>query len=100
MLAADVIKDYVRTVMLPLASSGDVIAASLANLAEHGRRDLIGEGCAEERVNIERALDLRYVGQSYELTVPFDDGADMASAFTARMRSALATAISASLSRS
>jgi N-methylhydantoinase A len=81
MLAADVIKDYVRTVMLPLANSGDDIAASLANLAEHGRRDLIGEGCAEERLSIERALDLRYVGQSYELTVPFDDGADMASAF-------------------
>jgi N-methylhydantoinase A len=32
-------------------------------------------------VSIERAVDLRYVGQSYELTVPVDDGADMASAF-------------------
>ena len=81
MLAADVIKDYVRTLMLPLAGSDDVIAASLASLAEQGRRDLTGEGCAEERVSIERALDLRYVGQSYELTVPFDDGADMAGAF-------------------
>lgn len=81
MLAADVIKDYVLTIMLPLAGSDDVIAASLANLSQQGRRDLIGEGCAEERVSIERALDLRYVGQSYELSVPFDDGADMASAF-------------------
>ncbi len=81
MLAADVIKDYVRTIMLPLTDSDDVIAAELAKLAEHGRRDLIGEGCAGERVSIERALDLRYVGQSYELSVPFDDGSDMASAF-------------------
>ncbi|HEX8997763.1 MAG TPA: hydantoinase/oxoprolinase family protein [Ktedonobacterales bacterium] len=81
MLAADVLKDYVRTVMLPLAGGDDVIAAELARLAEQGRRDLISEGWAEERIVIERALDLRYTGQSYELTVPFDDGVDMASAF-------------------
>ena len=81
MLAADIIKDYVHTIMRPLTGSGDIIAASLARLVEQGRHDLIEEGCAEERVVIERALDLRYVGQSYELTVPFDDGADMASAF-------------------
>ncbi|MDE3230189.1 MAG: hydantoinase/oxoprolinase family protein [Chloroflexota bacterium] len=81
MLAADIVKDYVRTVMLPLSGSDEVIAAELARLAERGRLDLIGEGCAERRVSIERALDVRYVGQSYELTVPFDDGADMASAF-------------------
>lgn len=81
MLAADIVKDYVRTVMLPLAGSNAVIAEELARLTDQGRLDLIGEGCAEGRILIERALDLRYVGQSYELTVPFDDGADMASAF-------------------
>ena len=81
MLAADVIKDYVRTIMLPLAGAGEVIAAELAKLAEQGRRDLITEGFTEGRMSIERALDLRYMGQSYELTVPYDDGAGMASAF-------------------
>ncbi|HET9110235.1 MAG TPA: hydantoinase/oxoprolinase family protein [Ktedonobacterales bacterium] len=81
MLAADIIKDYVRTIMLPLTGSDDVIAAALARLAEQGRHDLSGEDCAEERIIIERALDLRYMGQSYELTVPFDEEADMASAF-------------------
>lgn len=81
MLAADIVKDYVRTVMLPLTGSNAVIAAELARLTDQGRLDLIDEGCAEGRIVIECALDLRYVGQSYELTVPFDDGADMASAF-------------------
>ncbi|HZC06557.1 MAG TPA: hydantoinase/oxoprolinase family protein [Ktedonobacterales bacterium] len=81
MLAADIIKDYVRTIMLPLAGSDDVIAATLARLVEQGRRDLSEEDCADERIIIERALDLRYMGQSYELTVPFDEGTDMASAF-------------------
>jgi len=81
MLAADIVKDYVRTIMLPLTGSPEVITAELAKLAEQGRLDLIDEGCAEGRILIERALDLRYAGQSYELTVPFDDGADMASAF-------------------
>ncbi len=81
MLAADIVKDYVRTIMLPLTGSPEVITAELAKLAEQGRLDLIDEGCAEGRILIERALDLRYAGQSYELTVSFDDGADMASAF-------------------
>lgn len=81
MLAADVIKDYVRTVMLPLIGSDDTIAAALARLSEQGRRDLIDEGYADERISLERYLDMRYVGQSYELTIPFAEGAGMASAF-------------------
>ncbi|HEX9037915.1 MAG TPA: hydantoinase/oxoprolinase family protein [Ktedonobacterales bacterium] len=81
MLAADTVKDYVRTIMAPLAGSEEVVATELARLVERGRLDLIAEGCAEGRMIIERALDLRYMGQSYELTVPFDDAADMAGAF-------------------
>jgi N-methylhydantoinase A len=79
MLVADVVKDYVRTVMLP----GDTASASLAEmfapLVEHGRRETVAEGVPEADVTVHRELDMRYRGQSYELTVPLTD--DYAAAF-------------------
>jgi len=81
MLAADVVKDYVRTVMLPFVGSEAALAAALADLEAQGRRDLIAEGFAEERIVIERYLDMRYVGQSYELKIPFDEATSQADAF-------------------
>ncbi len=73
MLVADVVKDYVRTVMLP----GDTEAASLAEmfapLVERGCRETVEEGVPEADVTVHRELDTRYRGQSYELTVPLTD---------------------------
>jgi N-methylhydantoinase A len=71
MLVADILKDYVRTVMVPLEEAEEIIGATLSALEEQGRRDLQREGVREEHLQIERYLDLRYYGQSYELTVPF-----------------------------
>jgi N-methylhydantoinase A len=71
MLVADTIKDYVRTVMLPSESAEHTVAAVLAELAKQGYRDLLNEGIAAEQIVIERFLDMRYVGQSYELVIPF-----------------------------
>lgn len=82
MLVADTLKDYVRTVMVPIENAQEVITTTLATLEEQGRRDLEHEGVPAERLVIERYLDLRYVGQSYELTIPFDgDSAQAASRF-------------------
>nr|BBH92349.1 N-methylhydantoinase A [Thermogemmatispora argillosa] len=74
MLVADVLKDYVRTLMLPIdqEQAQATIAATLQALEEQGRSDLLREGFAPEQIQIERYLDLRYVGQSYELTIPFE----------------------------
>lgn len=80
MLVADVLKDYVRTLMVPIdqEQAQATIEAALAALEEQGRADLLAEGFAPEQIQIERYLDLRYVGQSYELTIPF--GGDCARA--------------------
>ncbi len=79
MLVADVVKDYVRTVMLP----GDTAVASLAEmfdpLVDRGRRETAAEGVPDPDVTVQRQLDMRYRGQSYELTVPLTD--DYAAAF-------------------
>ncbi|MBA2474607.1 MAG: hydantoinase/oxoprolinase family protein [Actinobacteria bacterium] len=44
-----------------------------ARLEEEGRRELAREGLATEDVSFVRRVELRYVGQSYELTVPAAD---------------------------
>ncbi len=71
MLAADVLKDYVRTVMVDATQAAAAIEPVFAELAATGEADLAAEGIAPEQIRIERLLDLRYVGQSYELVVPY-----------------------------
>ncbi len=72
MLTADVLKDYVQTVMVSSGEASGKVEPVFAELEQRGRDDLRREGIEPERVMIERYLDLRYVGQSYELLVPYD----------------------------
>ena len=71
MLVADVVKDYSQTVMLPGDIDQSKIITALTSLIEIGERDMRCEGIAEESTFIERYLDMRYRGQSYELQIPF-----------------------------
>ena len=71
MLAAEVIKDYTQTVMLPGETPLSDLAARLEPLARRGRHELRAEGVPEEAIRLEPFLDMRYRGQSYELIVPF-----------------------------
>jgi N-methylhydantoinase A len=78
MLAADIRKDYVQTVMLgQLAGTGELVDV-FEQLTGHGEREIRAEGVPDERIDIERYLDVRYQGQSYELTVPFVSTVDAA----------------------
>ncbi|GAC1475324.1 MAG: hydantoinase/oxoprolinase family protein [Ktedonobacteraceae bacterium] len=72
MLIADTLKDYVRTVMVPAEQAQEVVRPIIAELEEQGRSDLAQEGIPPEKISIERYLDMRYVGQSYELTIGFE----------------------------
>lgn len=68
---ADVVKDYTRTVML--SGEGLVFPAleqAFIPLESQAREDLGREGFGEGSWRLERLLDVRYTGQSYELTVP------------------------------
>ncbi len=73
MLTADTLKDYVRTVMVAAEKAQAIVEPVCAELEEQGRADLVREGIAAQHIVIERYLDLRYVGQSYELVVPFEE---------------------------
>jgi N-methylhydantoinase A/oxoprolinase/acetone carboxylase beta subunit len=71
MLLADVVKDYACTVL----RRGDAVDAGeldalFAPMVTQASRDLADEGFAGDRAHVERRLDVRYAGQSYELTVP------------------------------
>ena len=69
---ADVVKDYSRTVML----RGADLDRSRLEEEFHGmellaRNELLQEGMPAERMTARRFLDVRYVGQSFELTVDY-----------------------------
>ena len=69
---ADVVKDYSRTVML---RGGDLERERLEE-EFHGmeglaRAELEQEGLPSQRMTARRFLDVRYVGQSFELTVDY-----------------------------
>ena len=73
MLMADVVKDYSQTVMLPGQSSVESIQSTIAPLLERAKNDLLAEGIEEANLVLESQLDLRFRGQSYELTIPFTE---------------------------
>jgi len=80
MLAADVMKDYSLTVMMRLPDVVDdatvrQVALHFRTLAQRGWTEILTEGLPKDQVQVHTALDMRYVGQSFELTVPFDDTA-------------------------
>lgn len=75
---ADIVKDYSRTVLI---GPGEIEQARLEEafrpLEEQARFELAQEGLAEEQMELRRLLDLRYVGQSYELSVPYPADAEV-----------------------
>jgi N-methylhydantoinase A len=76
LLTTDLKRDAAVTVMRRLAEV-DVadLDAQFAHLENAGREELEAEGLAADRVEFFRQLDLRYLGQSFELTIPAGDDA-------------------------
>jgi N-methylhydantoinase A len=73
-LRADVAKDFSHTIRLEVRNASQVrgkLRPEFAVLERKGREQMRAEGFARDSVSIDRTLDVRYVGQSYELKVPF-----------------------------
>jgi N-methylhydantoinase A len=82
MALADVVKDYSRTVMLPVeAADQETLDDLFAPLRAQARADLAAEGFDAGEVTLLPALDARYVGQSFELTIPLDGDGPLAARF-------------------
>lgn len=74
MALADVVRDLSRTILrkadvLPVPFLREI----LANMAREGTRELAQAGIDESGVHALSSLDMRYEGQSYELTLPLTD---------------------------
>ncbi len=71
MILSDIIKDYSQTVMLRDHISFHELKHMFKKLITRARDDLLEEGVFDKSIQLEPHLDMRYVGQSYELIIPF-----------------------------
>jgi N-methylhydantoinase A len=72
-LRADVAKELSRTIRLEVRSPSQLRARlrrEFAVLHQGGHAQMRAEGFAPASIRVHRTLDMRYAGQSYELTVP------------------------------
>jgi N-methylhydantoinase A len=71
MLVSDLRHDYRATHLQPLAGAHATdLSAIFDDFAESANATLAGEGVPAERIRLERYLDMRYIGQSWKLSVP------------------------------
>jgi N-methylhydantoinase A/oxoprolinase/acetone carboxylase beta subunit len=75
LLTTDLKRDAAITVMRRLDElDSDEAEATFAGLEAAGREELEQEGVVGDAIEFQRQVDARYVGQSYELTIPAGDG--------------------------
>lgn len=77
MLFADVVKDYSQTVLWQFKKSGEgseslvkALNTGFDTLLTRAEDEMEIEGFAAHQLKIDRSLDMRYEGQSYELNIP------------------------------
>ena len=77
MLFADVVKDYSQTVLWQLEKSNEdsenlvkALNAGFDTLLTRAENEMAMEEFAPHQLKIDRSLDMRYEGQSYELNIP------------------------------
>jgi N-methylhydantoinase A len=71
LLTTDLKRDAATTVMRRADEAKEAeLDALFAELEKAGAEELAAEGLTRDRVEFQRKLDVRYVGQSFELTIP------------------------------
>ena len=74
MLMTDVIKDYSHTIMKQEHEANyNEIMEHFGPLINSGKKDMVFEGVNEKNIVYEYYLDMRYKGQSHEITIPFNE---------------------------
>jgi N-methylhydantoinase A len=71
LIMSDVKHDYIQSRMTPIDElTADEVEAMFARLEAMAAQELHEDGFAPASVAIQRALDMRYAGQGYEITMP------------------------------
>ncbi|MBN1592949.1 MAG: hydantoinase/oxoprolinase family protein [Candidatus Coatesbacteria bacterium] len=72
MLQADTVRDYKKSVLIPAeAGNLELLGDEFSALEEKAAEDLRADGVNLEEIRFDRLLEMRYVGQSYEISIPF-----------------------------
>ena len=75
LLVTDLKHDYSRTLIQRVDQVDvDMVAIIYRELEVDGRESLEREGVNPEKITFLHQVDMRYVGQSYELTIPLSEG--------------------------
>jgi len=83
-LAAPLATDAVRSRLEPVDEDTLTRAEPLfAEMEAHGASILSASGVSDEQITHERSIDMRYVGQGFEVTVPIAPGEQLREAFEA-----------------
>jgi N-methylhydantoinase A len=84
-LQADVVKELSQTVLLPaeeLLSDSQRFRTIMKRLEAQALRVLNAEGFSRDKMSSQHSLDMRYLGQAYELNIPISPvGKDVIEAF-------------------
>jgi N-methylhydantoinase A/oxoprolinase/acetone carboxylase beta subunit len=72
LLLADSVKDYSRSILKPVSRIGPAELDTLfKGMERQGMREMKEDGFGPESIFLERSLDMRYLGQSYEINIPY-----------------------------
>ena len=75
MLAAEAVHEFIRPLLAPLVTVPEsTVREAQEGMALDGRAALAGEGYDESAVQLRYAADVRYIGQSSQLTVQMPPG--------------------------
>lgn len=73
MLQSDTRHDVVQSFFVRVADvTDDSVAATIADLENRSRQLLKDDGVPDDAIRLEVSADLRYAGQEYTVTIPFD----------------------------
>ena len=83
LLLADSIKDYSHSILKTAAKLSEAeLEKHFAELRQKSLKDMKEDGFGAEDISLFRFLDLRYLGQSYEITVPYKKSRKKKDAFS------------------
>jgi N-methylhydantoinase A/oxoprolinase/acetone carboxylase beta subunit len=82
LLLADSVTDYSHSILKTSDRvSQNKLDQIFQNLSEEGKQEMIKEGFNPNDIKFKYSLDLRYLGQSHEITIPYQQGASYLTGF-------------------
>lgn len=75
MLEAEVIRDASKTLLAPITIEESTLQSHFAPLQAQATQELLQEGFLQEALQVKKTLDVRYQGQSFEVSIPYSGSA-------------------------